>query len=188
MIHGTSIVAWQRKLLMKPWSKQWKSAALSQLQRHFFFFLPKADIADSKKCVIIQVTAVICMIWERISELSLNWSGRWMFLLWKTIQNQFVHFGSKLALFSSSLISLMIQPCYMFLISRISHFFAILAAFGHFYMWGDFIIFVLKITRLLKTTFFITENIIFHASLVQTREIIAKKTGQNFHVLIFAKC
>lgn len=100
--------------------------------------------------------------------------------MWKTIQNQFVCFGSELALFSSSLISLMNLPCYMFLITRISHFFAILAAFGHFCMWGHLIIFMLNITRLLKTTFFIMENIIFHASLVQTLEIIAKKQGKIF--------
>lgn len=37
---------------MKRLSKQWKSAALSQLQSQFFF-LPSADIADSEKHVII---------------------------------------------------------------------------------------------------------------------------------------
>lgn len=36
---------------MKRLSKQWKSAALSELQSQFF--LPSADIADSEKHVII---------------------------------------------------------------------------------------------------------------------------------------
>lgn len=40
MIHGTLIVAWQRKLLMKHLSKQWKWAFLSKFQNLFFFFFP----------------------------------------------------------------------------------------------------------------------------------------------------
>lgn len=56
MKYGTLIVAWQRKLLMKHLSKQWKSAFLTLFQS--FFFSPSAS-TDSEKCVIKGI-AVIC--------------------------------------------------------------------------------------------------------------------------------